>query len=298
MQQSKISAFFRPCCPKNQNPNQIQIKDLSKNQSTTTPIVDEQRDLKLNSNRERSDTLTKSVGKILNNKRSYAQYHLELGQSNFLLHTCSVCGLMYARGDERDERLHKFFHKEYEQGIAFKGWSEERVVSRYNNNGDRILLVLDGDPPAQKHKVKQVINMTEKELGFVEGELNHKLCKVYLFISSHRVIGCLVAEPIKTAHRVIPAPSSTTDKISKNSKNPNKSILQFGQFNFQREVINKYSSENTHKFEQWEIGAMLCEEEALPATCGVRAIWVAPSKRRKRIASLLLDAARMHFRRL
>lgn len=60
------------------------------------------------------------MGKILNKKRSYSQYHLELGQSNFLLHTCSVCGLMYARGDERDEKLHKTFHKEYEQGIAFK----------------------------------------------------------------------------------------------------------------------------------------------------------------------------------
>ena len=60
------------------------------------------------------------VGKLVNKKRSYAQYHLELGQSDFLLHTCSVCGLRYARGDEGDEKVDKTFHKSYHEGIQFK----------------------------------------------------------------------------------------------------------------------------------------------------------------------------------
>ncbi|KAB2034994.1 hypothetical protein ES319_D04G121900v1 [Gossypium barbadense] len=33
-----------------------------------------------------------SNGRNLNKKRSYAQFHLELGQSDFLLHACSICG--------------------------------------------------------------------------------------------------------------------------------------------------------------------------------------------------------------
>lgn len=57
---------------------------------------------------------------IKNKKRSYAQFHLELGQSDFLLHACSTCGIKYAPGDEEDEKAHKTFHKNYTHGIQFK----------------------------------------------------------------------------------------------------------------------------------------------------------------------------------
>lgn len=59
-------------------------------------------------------------GKILNKKRKYAQFHLELGQSDFLLHTCKICGIKYAKGDEIDEKVHTTFHKNYTHGIPFK----------------------------------------------------------------------------------------------------------------------------------------------------------------------------------
>lgn len=55
-----------------------------------------------------------------NKKRSYAQFHLELGQSDFLLRTCSECGIKYAPGDEGDEKAHTAFHKNYTQGLQFK----------------------------------------------------------------------------------------------------------------------------------------------------------------------------------
>lgn len=58
--------------------------------------------------------------KVLNKKRSYAQFHLELGQSDFLLRTCTTCGFKYAAGDEGDEKVHKTFHKDYTHGIQFK----------------------------------------------------------------------------------------------------------------------------------------------------------------------------------
>ncbi|XP_042441332.1 uncharacterized protein LOC122026669 [Zingiber officinale] len=80
---------------------------------------------------------------MLNKKRSYAQYHLELGQSDFLLRSCSVCGMMYAPGDESDQKLHGDFHKKYYEGIRFKGWRNERVISMPSGGNCRILLVLD-----------------------------------------------------------------------------------------------------------------------------------------------------------
>jgi N-acetyltransferase len=59
-------------------------------------------------------------GKVLNKKRNYAQFHLELGQPDFLLHMCSVCGMMYARGNDDDEKAHKAYHKSYFEGVPFK----------------------------------------------------------------------------------------------------------------------------------------------------------------------------------
>lgn len=59
-------------------------------------------------------------GEVLNKKRKYAQFYLEMGQSDFCLHTCTVCGFKYARGDEEDEKFHKTSHKNYTRGIPFK----------------------------------------------------------------------------------------------------------------------------------------------------------------------------------
>jgi N-acetyltransferase len=44
-----------------------------------------------------------------NKKRTYAQLHLELGQSDFNLHTCSKCGVKYAPERKRMRRLTRDF---------------------------------------------------------------------------------------------------------------------------------------------------------------------------------------------
>ncbi|WOL09274.1 protein CHROMOSOME TRANSMISSION FIDELITY 7 [Canna indica] len=285
MQQSKISAFFMPLppAPRCSSPSRSDGGGGKK-----TDLGES----------ETKESTASSSSKFLNKKRSYAQYHLELGQSDFLLHSCSVCGMMYCCGDEGDEKMHKAFHKNYYEGIQFKGWRDERVVLTLD--GDRVLLVADGDPPAHKRKVKEVLNIIEKELGFSEGRLLNKLCKVYLFISGHRIVGCLVAEPIRAALRVIANSDKNSDlsyvkshKLAQNSERqcPN---LQFGGVSFKRDFVRRNDSMN-RSFDQCQSGAILCDEESVPAICGFRAIWVVPSQRRKGIASKLLDAARKSF---
>lgn len=139
---------------------------------TRIPISDE-----LSANVELASS-TKTV--VKNKKRSYAQYHLLFGQSDFLLHFCPTCGIKYARGDEGDEKSHKAFHEKYTCGIRFKvqptlsslvrfsllglfliaflhhwqGWSHERVIDVPSVEGGRILLVLDSDPSAHRNKVQ------------------------------------------------------------------------------------------------------------------------------------------------
>ncbi|ONK71330.1 uncharacterized protein A4U43_C04F7370 [Asparagus officinalis] len=165
--QAKISSFFKPHCDPLQSCDQIdgskgeifakndrpeilvtyKCRDPKPNEAISGAEVNQSNSNEMERANESSSNTSqqsRSCGQILNKKRSYSQFHLELGQSDFLLHTCSVCGLMYARGDEGDEKVHKTFHKDYYQGVQFKGWRSERVVFKCNNNGDRIVLVLDG----------------------------------------------------------------------------------------------------------------------------------------------------------
>ncbi|XP_058205340.1 protein CHROMOSOME TRANSMISSION FIDELITY 7 [Rhododendron vialii] len=234
--------------------------------------------------------------KVLNKKRSYAQFHLELGQSDFLLHSCTTCGFKYAAGDEGDEKVHKTFHKDYTHGIQFKGWRNEREIQMPALKGSRIILVLEDDPAHQRNKVQEVVKMMEMELG--EEWIFHKHCKVYLFVESQRIAGCLVAEQIKKAYKILSSSKGGGGHKGTGAKDarPDSTTLQFGEVIFQREVARKATSHTSYEvLEGNRSGAIFCEEETVPARCGIRAIWVSPCNRRKHIAIHLLDAARRSF---
>ncbi|KAL2503105.1 Protein CHROMOSOME TRANSMISSION FIDELITY 7 [Forsythia ovata] len=246
-------------------------------------------------NNDSEEKLTKlglpKCGKVLNKKRNYAQLHLDVGQSNFLLHTCKTCGFKYATGDEGDERVHNTFHKNYTHGISFKGWRNERIIDVPSLDWGRIILVQGDDPHAWQNKIQDVVKMMEMELG--DGWILHKNCKVYLFVTSHRISGCLVTESIKKAYRI--SSSSVIKKHDSHSAKETRSSvsLQFGSVSFEREIIRRDSS--VVELEESIDGIILSEDEAVPAVCGIKAIWVTPSNRRKRIATNLLDAARKSF---
>ncbi|XP_065871610.1 protein CHROMOSOME TRANSMISSION FIDELITY 7-like [Euphorbia lathyris] len=325
--QSKISSFFKPfssSSTKSDEPTSPICKDgdcdaelaLWENTQHQFRNTYKRRASKLDKREERaeaiegqaSDALPKSIskyqhlkpelissGKVLNKKRSYAQFHLDLGQSDFNLRTCNICGVKYSPGEEGDEKEHRKFHKNYTQGVHFKGCLSQRVFPAVTIEGGRIVLVLDRDPISQRNKVQEVIKMMEIELG--GGWILHKLCKVYLFISSQRVAGCLVAEPIKEAFRVIPSSvDRRSDTISKTKPKTNSTTLRFGEIILHREVMKKVSAVKTlEMLDGNHNGAIVCEEEAAAAVCGIRAIWVTPSNRRTHIATQLLDTARRSF---
>ncbi|XP_019086664.1 PREDICTED: protein CHROMOSOME TRANSMISSION FIDELITY 7-like [Camelina sativa] len=227
---------------------------------------------------DRSEVLKKGSSssscapKNLKKKRSYTQFYLELGQSDFLLRHCDVCRVKYAPGDESDEKNHQGFHKIFMNGIPFKGWLNEKAFTMPSFNKSRIVMVSENDSPAHKKKVQEVVKMMEVELG--EDWILHQHCKVYLFVSSQRVSGCLVAEPIKEAFKIIAPPDDERQLKKQTSSSPSTSI-QFGNVVLQREVLKRCRASD----DRLDNGAIVCEEEAKPAICGVRAIWVSPSNR-------------------
>ncbi|OIV91929.1 hypothetical protein TanjilG_00597 [Lupinus angustifolius] len=296
--QSKISSFFK--CPPAYAPTS-HIDELTtwenKEHHISTTYGQTRTQTRSNPNSsvscsEQEELTIVGTTVVKNKNRSYAQFHLDCGQSDFLLCTCSTCGVKFAPGDAEDEKTHKDFHKHYTQGIQFRGWTSETVVPMVSVKGGRIILILNTDPSAHRNKVEEVVKMMEIEFG--SGWIGHELCKVYLFISQHRIVGCLVAEPIEEAFKVMSCSiSGHSDSARKKETKSNSTTLQFGNIIFQREVEKRTTSVgHAEVMDGSHGGAIFCENKAVPAICGIRTIWVTPSNRRKCIASQLLDAVR------
>ncbi|KAF3956411.1 hypothetical protein CMV_018451 [Castanea mollissima] len=172
-------------------------------------------------------------------------------------------------------RLTRGLHRDYTLGIPSKGWCGERVVHMPSIESGRINLVLDCDPVAHRSKVEEV---------------------VYLFISSQMIVGCLLAKPIKQAFKVCSCSSNggSEGTSAKEVARQSSTSLQFGDISFKREVKKRTRSVNSPEVLDGNLnGAIICENEGVPAVCGIRAIWVTPSNRRKHIASQKRDAVRM-----
>ena len=118
--------------------------------------------------------------------------------------------------------------------------------------------------------------------------------QIYLFISQHRIVGCLVAEPIKEAFKVVSCSiAGHSDGAKKRETRSSSTTLQFGNIVFQREVEKRAASVSDSEVMDGSLGgAIFCESKAVAAVCGIRAIWVTPSNRRKRIAVQMLEAVR------
>lgn len=109
-----------------------------------------------------------------------------------------------------------------------------------------------------------------------------------------RIVGCLVAEPIKEAFKVIPCSvAGSADSSKKKETNSFSTTLQFGDIIFRREVEKRASSVNeSAELDPTCGGAILCDDKPVTVVCGIRAIWVTSSNRRKGIATQMLDAVR------
>ncbi|ERN04266.1 hypothetical protein AMTR_s00077p00164250 [Amborella trichopoda] len=306
--QAKISSFFKPFATNDSSPltneleetaNSRERKDILATYRRRTPINKpscEQRDDDFTSDKEDEASWQESnpMSGTVNKKQNHSQCYLELGRSDLILHTCSLCGLQYSCGDEEDERVHKAFHKKYIQGVQFKGWHNERVICTYPDNGEHIVLILNGDPPTHRQRlekrtplqtnhcqVQEVAKIMVKELNLDDEWLVHKFCKVYLRISSQRIVGCLVAEPIRYAYKVIS--NCSCPSIIHSSSSSAKREFQNKKQRVETETIKRNPSnvKNSEKIADEFFGAaILCEMEPMPAVCGIRAIWVLASRRR------------------
>ena len=125
----------------------------------------------------------------------HKQMYLDLGQKSFAHATCSICGLMFAKGEPSDEELHRKHHAKFleERDNAFvtvnvnkansfwvderkQNWQEVEIVrkdapssSSEKSEKCRVYRVTKGG--CDRHawaKVKRVAKIVETEIGAVE----------------------------------------------------------------------------------------------------------------------------------
>ncbi|NXW38608.1 ESCO2 acetyltransferase, partial [Phaetusa simplex] len=188
----------------------------------------------------------------------------DAGQKHFGAVVCKSCGMIYTAASPEDEAQHIQHHERFLEALRYVGWKKERVVAEFWDG--KIVLILPNDPKYAVKKAEDVREIVDNELGFKQVSLSCPAkTKIYLFVSNEKmIVGCLVAESIKQAFRVLSEPGATL------SPEQDQDVLQH-----QR--------------------AWRCSTEPEPAICGISRIWVFGPRRGKGIARRMVDAVRSTF---
>lgn len=191
------------------------------------------------------------------------QLIIDAGQKQFGATTCNSCGMVYSADNPEDNFQHTQFHQRFLDSIKYVGWKKERVVAEFWDG--KIILVLPDDPKYAVKKAEEVRRIADNELGFQQVTLSRPTqAKTFLFINTDRlVVGCLVAEPIRQAYRVLEQPDQNKD-------------------------MTKDDFMDRHR-------AWCCSTVPEPALCGISRVWVFSLARRQGIATRMLDTVRSTF---
>ncbi|KAM7395066.1 hypothetical protein PAMA_006696 [Pampus argenteus] len=196
-------------------------------------------------------------------KQDDDQLVIDAGQKQFGAISCGSCGMVYSADNPEDNFQHTQFHQRFLDTIKFVGWKKERVVAEFWDG--KILLVMPDDPKYAVKKAEDVRRVADNELGFQQVTLSRPTqAKTYLFINTERmVVGCLVAEPIRQAYRVLEQPEQHKDMM-------------------------KDDFMERHR-------AWCCSTVPEQALCGISRIWVFSLARRQGVATRMLDTVRSSF---
>ncbi|KAK9412275.1 N-acetyltransferase ESCO2 [Crotalus adamanteus] len=220
------------------------FRTFSSNKKSLQTLPDEQP----SSHVEPSPVKQKSPSKLKINKKAKVlskglkdQMIIDAGQKHIGATICKSCGMVYSAANPEDEAHHVQYHQRFIEGI------------KYTN-----------DPKYVIKKADDIRKLVDNELGFKHVVQTHpSQTKTYLFVSNEKkIVGCLIAEPVKQAFRVLSEPATVGS--------PTKNSLEH-----QR--------------------AWCCSTKPEKVYCGISRIWVFSLMQRKHIASRLVDVMRQTF---
>ncbi|KAF9951431.1 N-acetyltransferase esco2 [Mortierella alpina] len=187
--------------------------------------------------------------------------------------------------------------------------SGSRIVMVSMSESGRSNSAASGGSSSEKKKVKEVLQMMNKELGSVDFDPEQlEACKVFLYISGKKkVVGCVIAEQIRQGYEILSlsAEGSTpecepvrTDRAAVKPNAAAASTLATPAASATSRTGTADSSVDSRGYEvgdDAESSAIFCSTVPQPAICGINRIWVSRHCRRQKIASRMLDAVRNRF---
>lgn len=192
-------------------------------------------------------------------KDGLQQQIIDAGQKRIGTQQCTSCRFVYQPGDLDDEKLHDAEHKKFSGVISFPGWKAEQKVVEDVFSGWKIVRVKATAPARHWEKVKGVLEVVDDILGIHHGLRQPEASEAFLYVQEKRVVGLVLAE------RILP-----TDKVSKC---------------YMKDDLRVVSEEPAVE-----------SEDEVKRLVGVSRIWVHQDFQRKKIATKLTEALRVHYR--
>lgn len=184
------------------------------------------------------------------------QMMIDAGQKEFGAKQCPTCGLVFELGNPSDETSHRDYHDHLLTALKYTGWKKENLVREPDHLGGRVIVVSGQDSQHWWQKVEEVREVVDNELGFSENSIRtREHTKVFLYVLDRRVVGCLIAEKIDKAYRVVP---------------------------------QELKSEGSGRL-------VCCSQDPTKVWVGISRVWVLQAKRGKGIATTLVDAMRQNM---
>ncbi|XP_053239838.1 N-acetyltransferase ESCO2 [Podarcis raffonei] len=189
------------------------------------------------------------------------QMIIDAGQKHFGATVCKSCGMVYSAASPEDETQHAQYHQRFLEGIKYVSWKNEHVAAEFWDG--KIVLILQDDPKYAIKKAEAVRELVDNELGFKQVVLRCPT-QTYLFVSTEKkIVGCLIAEPVRQAYQVLSEPPPVSGSPTNDSLEPQR--------------------------------AWCCSTKPEKVFCGISRIWVFSLMRRRGIASRLVDVMRRTF---
>ncbi|XP_071541483.1 uncharacterized protein eco isoform X2 [Panulirus ornatus] len=200
-----------------------------------------------------SNTRNKRTNKRQTVDDDSTQMMMDAGQKKFGAQQCSMCGVVYEVGSLSDEISHRDYHDRFLNALKFMGWKKEKLARDLDYLGGRVIMISSEDPPHCWRKVEEILEIVDMELGFSENGIHTKEnTKAFVYVLERKIVGCLIAERLNKAYKVIPQESVTQGNGS----------------------------------------VMCCSKTPTKVWAGISRLWVLQSERGKGIASMLVDAMR------
>lgn len=138
------------------------------------------------------------------------QYCLDFGQKNIDPIRCKTCGMLYAVGEESDEKQHAKYHAEFDDGVR---WSVKlEKPKKYFDDCSRIVAITSSEQKQTLDTINKLLKMSDGEMSAGDDVLklvNRDKTKFYIYVTgTNHIVGYICVEQITEAFNLVDFESS------------------------------------------------------------------------------------------